>query len=1245
MFKKNIEGRNIPAFFYVTLLISLFHKTCVIYFNYMRSKITYLIASFLLVLIAENHLFAQISHPATPPSFLKTSLSYQVPLIRMGKVDVEKLLMEDRLFDTIKNIPWRFGDNIYVNINPDNSGVWNILDNGDKIWRVSIESVGAYTINLTFNQYKLAPGAKLFVYNKDKSRILGAFTDYNNQDDGYFATTLVEGDHLTIEYFEPHDAAFPGELNLEMVTHAYRNPFTFAKSFGDSGSCNLNVACPEAEGWEQQIRSVGMLVTGGNGFCTGALINNSAYDQRPLFLSANHCYQNPSTVVFWFNWQSDTCSNPNSSPPYNYMSGATQIARHSTSDFWLMELNQPIPDEFNPYYAGWNRSLESVINETIIGVHHPRGDIKKFSYATGGLQAASYLKEPGSGTSHWHIVWSGGTTTERSSSGSPIFDSQGRILGQLHGGYAACGNTEPDWYGRLGISWIGGGIPANRLSDWLDPVGLGNMKLNGYDPFVINDPISFYAESISSSDISLHWQSIKDEELVMIAVNVQNIFGTPEGPYSLGEQLVGGGTIIYMGNDDEYIYSGLDPSTEYHFKIWSFTLPELEYSAGMTASSRTLCNAVTQFPFFEGFNNEQIPPCWQQDYIVNEVDWLTGLGNNSGYPDYAYEGNSNVFFRVDTLLLGGSTTKLISPVMELGKYGNAQLSFFYANPSLVDNQDTLQDTLRIMYKTHLEEEWQLLETFDFNETSWNNVTLDIPLLSDHVQIAFEGKAHRGKGISIDQVEIFAQFGQETPNPVNLSFTITDDNFVILNWENIFEDEGEDFKELTSAGIDVYRNNQLIFSGNDSGQENYEDGPLPVGSFTYYVQGRQADDTVSEPSNEVTANINALGDEVTLTLNISGQGNINPADGEYLFKPGSQLSMQAMPAESWSLSHWFVNDVKSGNQDTLELTMQENKNVEAVFAIDTWEVALSAEPSDAIEMLEGAGVFEHGETITISVLPETRYSFLHWLENGSIYSTKSEAQVVIKSDKNFVAILEPFEYNVEIDVTPEGSGAVSGEGTYRARSQVTLTATPEPGWVFEHWSTGQGEDETIISEEPVYAFVLNNNYHFNASFEVFFPALSLEIDGQGTTNPQAGEYSFEYGEEVTLNATPTEPWEFEKWIINGSDIDQQQVIITMEENTQATAVFMEPTDVNEIKDQDGFSVYPVPASQELFVVLPETGRWQIQVIAVTGQIMDSRSVESSAGSPVSLNLSNFTSGIYFVKAQSNGQVFYARIIIE
>jgi hypothetical protein len=144
--------------------------------------------------------------------------------IEMEEVDVDALIEEDKLPQD-KPAPFRFGVNLYVDLNPENSGVWDVLYDGSKLWRLGILSRGAVSINLAFNRYRLPKGARLFVYTPDGTDVIGAFSELNNQDDGYFATDLVRGDRIIIEYYEPVKVDFPGVLNLWRVTHGYRGPY------------------------------------------------------------------------------------------------------------------------------------------------------------------------------------------------------------------------------------------------------------------------------------------------------------------------------------------------------------------------------------------------------------------------------------------------------------------------------------------------------------------------------------------------------------------------------------------------------------------------------------------------------------------------------------------------------------------------------------------------------------------------------------------------------------------------------------------------------------------------------------------------------------------------------------------------------------------------------------------------------------------------------------------------------------
>jgi lysyl endopeptidase len=413
-----------------------------------------------------TNLQAQISKGGMPVSFLYPEVSSRYMQAEvMQFVDADRLREEDAITDTDASIEkiLRFGYAMQVDFSINNSGVTDVLPNGDKIWRLAIKSAGANTINLIFSKYYVPLGAQLFIYSADKRHIIGAFTEDNNQMDQKLGTTLVEGEESIIEYYEPSWVSFPGQIAIETVVHGYRLPGEGddERGFGGAGSCNNNVNCPEGANWTDQKRSVARIVNGGD-WCTGALINNTSNDGTPYFLTANHCYtSNYSTWVYWFNYESIGCTNPGTAPTAQTLSGATLVSRNAASDFMLVQLNTTPPTNYNVFYAGWNRSATTATSATCI--HHPSGDIKKISFDNNTLTNSSWSGTPAN--SHWHTIWDDGVT-EGGSSGSPLFDQNKRIVGQLHGGASFCGGSDlSDEYGKFSLSWDLGTTTATRLKE------------------------------------------------------------------------------------------------------------------------------------------------------------------------------------------------------------------------------------------------------------------------------------------------------------------------------------------------------------------------------------------------------------------------------------------------------------------------------------------------------------------------------------------------------------------------------------------------------------------------------------------------------------------------------------------------------------------------------------------------------------------------------------------------------------
>ncbi len=440
----------------------------------------------LLTLLLSSALFAQIQGNGGLPTSTKLVLNDKIiDQWVFAQPDISALQAEDAITDDQGTAPWRFGFNNHTNINTTNAGSWFDLPNGGRLWILHVKCEQALTVNLTFENTNIPTGNQLFVYNPTKDFILGAFTQEHIYD-GQLGTELIPGEDAIIEYYVAPKNNY-GHVQLATVTHGYRTANEFIeKAFGSSGSCNMNVNCPDGLPWTPQRNSAVMLVSGSSGFCSGALINNTQNDGKPYVLTANHCYSNPATWVFRFNWQAIDCSNPGASPTFQSLSGAVLRARRTPSDFCLVEItgglvSGTVPLGYNPYFSGWDNS--GSIPTATVSIHHPSGDIKKIAFDDA---APSISQGMGSteANSTWTIEWDRNTTTEGGSSGSPLFDQNHRIIGQLWGGGASCQNlSAPDYYGRVANSWAPtGSNSTNQLKFWLDPSNSGAAFIDGFDP-------------------------------------------------------------------------------------------------------------------------------------------------------------------------------------------------------------------------------------------------------------------------------------------------------------------------------------------------------------------------------------------------------------------------------------------------------------------------------------------------------------------------------------------------------------------------------------------------------------------------------------------------------------------------------------------------------------------------------------------------------------------------------------------
>ena len=441
------------------------------------------VVSVLLLLNLPSPVFARkgaspISHSKTIPPL------NSVVQIRLPAVSAKARIAQEAKAG--KPGPIQYAVPVKVEITPKTDGKWEVLSNGDKLWRLRFYAPGATDLNFGFTRYRLPAGATLHVVSNSEDYYEGPYTDRDNKSHGQLWVPPVPGERAVIELYLPANCKSEPALELTHVGTGYRDLFRRkAQSHLKQGACNIDVVCPEGDPWRDQIRSVATYSLGGATLCSGQLIMDVPGSFRPFFLTANHCNISagnaPSMVVFW-NFESPNCGDLGGGSLADNQTGATLRAARADVDVALVELDAVPDPSFNVFYSGWDRS--GAISQSNVGIHHPSTDEKAISFNDDPLTTGdNCIGSPGIGNTHWIVDnWELGTT-ERGSSGSGLWDvNTKKLIGFLTGGAASCTVIESDCYGKFSAAWDSGTSSVDRLQDWLDPFDRGDMMVDGSDP-------------------------------------------------------------------------------------------------------------------------------------------------------------------------------------------------------------------------------------------------------------------------------------------------------------------------------------------------------------------------------------------------------------------------------------------------------------------------------------------------------------------------------------------------------------------------------------------------------------------------------------------------------------------------------------------------------------------------------------------------------------------------------------------
>ena len=616
-------------------------------------------------------------------------------------------------------------------------------------------------------------------------------------------------------------------------------------------------------------------------------------------------------------------------------------------------------------------------------------------------------------------------------------------------------------------------------------------------------------------------------------------------------------SVVTTITDTTYDFTNLASTTQYTFGVVSNC--GADQSIMVTVSFTTACAAVA-IPFTEGFeSNSPTLGCWS----VANIAANTGITTTN-----PYSGNNAFVFAYNT----NPPQYLISPELS-GTNNGLAVSFMYRIQST-----SYPESFQLGYSTTTSDLSAF--TWGVEQTNLLNTTYDEyseVLPADVKFVCIKYTANDMYYLFIDDVTFSnppsclpataLTVDTATDNSVTISWTGTAPSYDVYNGSTFVANVTTTTYTFTglSAASNYTFGVQAICSATDSASMVTVSASTDCGVISTYPYTQ---DFSAAPACWMILDADGDGYNWSLyqgTIQSASYSSVALTPDNWLITP--QFAIPATGSyevtwtataqdQSWPAEHYGVFVSTTVNNDTAAYTMLQewtlgtgifnpvidlsayagqniyialrhfNCTDQFRLSIDDFivreqaganQVTINAGPNNpAYGTVAGAGIYNIGDTVTMSATANSGYNFSKWVDdNNTVLSTANPYTFVAATDLNLTAIFlnnAGTTYTITVSVNDSTMGTATGGGTYTAGDQITLTATPFAGYNFVNWTQVSSFGTNVVGTDTTLIITVTGDKTFVANFEA------------GSGNPTvATNAATAVGETTaTLNATITNP---------------------------------------------------------------------------------------------------------------------------